>query len=1068
MPGQNTLFIILPIACLLAFSGFLSAQIEELGSPIITNYEPLQYQAHAQNWVAIQDRRGVMYFGNTAGILQFDGQQWNLIPVRDNAITRALACGPDGTIYYGSLGDFGYLETSSSGKTVAISLADSIPPNDRKFNDVWQALSNRDGIYFLSQEKVFRLIGGKVHPIAAKSTTAWGCLLGDTLFFTDRERGVCMLEGDEVVPFPALSKVFDKTRITMAPFGSHELLVGRVSGDFLRIDLSFFWDKSNQRYDVSRPAPKDVVNAFPSELAPFLPADRGYLYKLFPLDAQTFAISTIKGGIVVFDRSGNVTRVINANRGLLDNTVTGLFVDRAGDLWALSNSGISHIEFRPVQSYFGARNGIQGVPISACTHKGRMYIGTYQNTFVSAPYRFSVEDDKLAFTELKNGPNEAWQFLEAEGDLLVASSLGLQKVEGEEAFRIPGPPANAYCLGRSRRWPGHIFVGLVGGLEVYRRKTSGWEWLGRVAGVDENVRSLSEDGNGDLWAGTDAKGLLCLHFAGRDPVKAIVHRFGPDQGLPGFHDERASCHGSTVYVVSPEGLYSAAVPTGDAASPGGIRFALDASLGRSFLDPARTVDSMVFDQEGGCFFSTSQGICRISPTANGRYRIETRPFCGAPKANNAIGLFPDGSLWIPGKTLFRVNPKAHKDYDVPFAVLVTRVTVNSKRSVFEGNHGRPGLAFATRRTVFVSDQSAQDVPEIPFRENALAFEFSATVFAKPGTTQFQFLLEGFEKEWSEWSERTGKEYTNLPEGKYRFRVRARDVYGTLGQEAAFSLRILPPWYRTWWAYVLWVLSGAALLAGVVHFYTLKLRRQKAHLERIVAERTQQLRDASLTDPLTGLRNRRFIMDVLKSDISAYIGHRKHALKASDSRDPSAENKVFGLFVLDIDFFKKVNDTYGHDAGDRVLKQFADILTSSVRTDDVVMRTGGEEFLVVLKKTRPEYLPVFASKVLSKVASAPFDLGNGTILRKTCSIGFVSFPVYPKQPDLLTFEQSMMVADLGMYVAKQQGRNQGVCLAEGRHAPDNEENLQKMATTLEFALEEGYLQVGACVPGPKAD
>ncbi|MDD8013905.1 MAG: hypothetical protein PHX05_10540, partial [Acidobacteriota bacterium] len=78
------------------------------------------------------------------------------------------------------------------------------------------------------------------------------------------------------------------------------------------------------------------------------------------------------------------------------------------------------------------------------------------------------------------------------------------------------------------------------------------------------------------------------------------------------------------------------------------------------------------------------------------------------------------------------------------------------------------------------------------------------------------------------------------------------------------------------------------------------------------------------------------------------------------------------------------------------------------------------------------------------------------------------PIYPKQPDLLSFEQSMMAADLGMYVAKKQGRNQGVCLAEGRHVPDNEENLQKTVTSLDFALAEGYLRVLTAVPGPQSD
>ena len=156
---------------------------------------------------------------------------------------------------------------------------------------------------------------------------------------------------------------------------------------------------------------------------------------------------------------------------------------------------------------------------------------------------------------------------------------------------------------------------------------------------------------------------------------------------------------------------------------------------------------------------------------------------------------------------------------------------------------------------------------------------------------------------------------------------------------------------------------------------------------------------------------------MQKDIAAFVKHKHYLLKAKNQRGTIVENAVFGLFLMDIDFFKRVNDAHGHDAGDRVLKQFAALLTDSVRQDDVVLRVGGEEFLVILKKIIPEYLPVFAAKILEKVAAASFDIGGGLTIRKTCSIGYTSFPFYKEQPGLLTFEQSTMVADLGLFHAR---------------------------------------------------
>ncbi|MBU4268743.1 MAG: PAS domain S-box protein, partial [Acidobacteria bacterium] len=830
----------------------MPGQVPELGAPNISNYETEQFGAHRQNWTAVQDRRGVMYFGNTNGILEFDGQRWQFIPVLENAVTRALTCGPDGTIYYGSIGDFGYLAVSPSGKVSAVSLKEAIPQADRAFNDVWQAFSSRHGVYFLTRSKIFRLVNGEVHSIQGKFASSQACLLNETLFYADMDKGLCMLDGDQAVPIPQLGGVYNGNYITLALFGRHEMLVGRMSGDFLRIDLSAFWDEASQRYDVTRQAPKDIVKTFPSELDDFIKESNGFLYKLIPIDSAAFAISTIKGGIVTFNRAGKIIQVINIKNGLLDNSVTDLFMDRPHNLWAATNSGISHIELSVPQSFFGAQNNINGVSISASFHGGRLYVGTYQGMLVREPYRFALQNDKQVFRTLKDSPTQVWQFLEVDGDLMAATAKGLFRIQGEEAIKVQGSVSYAYSLATSKSWPNHLFVGLREGIEVFKHKTgpglkgaARWEFLGRMEDVKDNIRAIAEDTNGDLWAGTEAKGLLRIHFSGDKPSQAAIHRFGPEQGLPGLSGLRAMSRDTTLFVVSPKGLFRTTIAKGDIQAPEQIRFIPDTILGKSFLNPPVALNIMIFDQKGSAFFSTSDGVFWAIPQNDGHYRMEIRPFRGIPAPEDSMYLHSDGRLWLPGKELYRVDLNAPKDYDQPFNVLVRKVVAKSKRLVFEGTHGRPGSAFGEQRTVFEGGQDPLETPELPFHENALSFEFSAAFYEKPGTTQFQYLLEGFDRGWSEWTDKTSKEYTNLPEGRYSFRVRAKNLYGTMGHEAVYSLRILPPWYRTWWAYILWIIGGGAALVGIIYLYTLKLRRQKDHLKNIVAERTKELEKLSI-------------------------------------------------------------------------------------------------------------------------------------------------------------------------------------------------------------------------------
>lgn len=490
-----------------------------------------------------------------------------------------------------------------------------------------------------------------------------------------------------------------------------------------------------------------------------------------------------------------------------------------------------------------------------------------------------------------------------------------------------------------------------------------------------------------------------------------------------------------------------------------IVFSPDLTIGKSFQNPPTAVQDMIADGQGGFIIAAEDGVTAVTLDKDGQPKTSTYAFRGVDSPDGVFYRHPEGGFWLPGKGLFRVDPWSDKNYQQSFETLIRKVMTNNKQALFEGAYGENGKSVEAQATVFLLHQNKKYTPELKYVQNALSFEFAASFFEKPGTTLFQYKLEGFDKEWSNWDYVVSKEYTNIPEGKYTFRVRSKNLYGTMGQDASHAFKILPPWYRTIWAYLIWITLFCAGLVGLIQFYTFRLKREKIHLEEMVAERTQQLRDATLTDPLTGLRNRRFISEVLQSDIAAFVGYKNYLIESEINREGMTGKEVFGLFLLDMDHFKHVNDTYGHDAGDQLLKQFAHILLSSVREDDVVIRLGGEEFLVVLKKTNPDFIHDFAQKLLKKVAATDFNLGEGAIIRKTCSIGYTTFPIYHQHPDLVSFDQGVMIADMAMYHAKHQGRNQAIFLREGEKIPKTEEGVQKVVTSMEFALNGEYLVIG---------
>lgn len=181
------------------------------------------------------------------------------------------------------------------------------------------------------------------------------------------------------------------------------------------------------------------------------------------------------------------------------------------------------------------------------------------------------------------------------------------------------------------------------------------------------------------------------------------------------------------------------------------------------------------------------------------------------------------------------------------------------------------------------------------------------------------------------------------------------------------------------------------------------------------------RELALRDSLTKLHNRHFLNEFMGSEAAQSL----RAWRVEDGRRSSLV-----LLLLDLDHFKSVNDRHGHDAGDTVLCQFSDLLRETARKPDLIVRWGGEEFLVVARDT-VRVLPIaLAERIRMKVASHPFLLPDGSTLRMTCSIGFALFPFLPQAPEAMAWEDAVGLADAALYLAKAEGRNRWTGLEAG--------------------------------------
>jgi diguanylate cyclase (GGDEF)-like protein len=200
------------------------------------------------------------------------------------------------------------------------------------------------------------------------------------------------------------------------------------------------------------------------------------------------------------------------------------------------------------------------------------------------------------------------------------------------------------------------------------------------------------------------------------------------------------------------------------------------------------------------------------------------------------------------------------------------------------------------------------------------------------------------------------------------------------------------------------------------------------------QKNRELEEISLTDPLTMTRNRRYFYETISTDIAQAL--RSH-LKTINP-DVAAGPKHELIFILvDIDRFKRVNDEFGHAAGDRLLQEVAKRIASVMRRSDDLVRWGGEEFLLVCRTTDRDNASMLCGRVLEAIRELPFDVGNGVQVHKTCSIGWAPFPWLLDDVGLLSIDNVIELADKGLYLAKREGRNRSFGMVPAANLNDRE-------------------------------
>ncbi|WP_229215627.1 diguanylate cyclase [Duganella sp. CY15W] len=419
---------------------------------------------------------------------------------------------------------------------------------------------------------------------------------------------------------------------------------------------------------------------------------------------------------------------------------------------------------------------------------------------------------------------------------------------------------------------------------------------------------------------------------------------------------------------------------------------------------AAKILSIEHDNDGKIWCSTIAGLYRLDPD-NGKITLFTASD-GLTEGFtvNSAAFGADGTLYFGGvHGMTAVVPGKVKTSSVPPQVAITDITVFNHSL----QNGQPAENVKAEGPV-----TAPTALTLSSQASVFALEFAALHYTEPSGNRYSYQLQGFDRDWVETdaAHRTAS-YTNLNPGKYVFRVKAANHLGVWNEEpATLDITITPPFWQRWW-----FRSGfAALVVGtLVLAYKTRINRLTRHqteLEQTVAARTAELEESnrklaalSTTDGLTGVSNRRGFDLALEAEW----------------RRAARTGQTLALSMLDVDYFKKYNDHYGHLAGDAVLRTVADLITThGRRTSDIVARYGGEEFALLAAATDATDAFGVAEEICAELVRRQLPHEQSPFGIMTISIGVaVMVPTEDTSPQDLVH-----AADQALYRAKEKGRN----------------------------------------------
>ncbi len=775
-------------------TGIKIVNSQERGRYSIRNFDPKETGANAQTWSGIEDNNGILYFGSGTRISTYDGKNWFSIKLNNDAPPLSFCKNEKGTIFVGAVGEFGYLAPTKEGKLEYVSLKNFIPKKLRDFQNVWTCAYNKGYVYFSTDQGIYSWNGKEIKYIE-KSVFFTLNKIDDKIIVNIKDEGLYYLDKSQLKPLkngayfkgiPIVGGVaLNKKEILFLSGKDAVVIYNEKTGEITSKNYNF------QTHNES------LINAI--------------VYSVERTVNNKIAIGTINNGLFLFDLKGNLTNQITVEQGLLNNAVNKVFNDRMGNAWLCTDKGVSRVEINSGIKNWSMNEGIEGTVEDVLVYNGTPYVAT------STAIKYL---ENGVFVPIKGVASETWKLYLHQGKIYAGNSFGLMEINPQTKSATMLKNYNTAWIITSNR--NQLVIGTSNGIFEYSPATKLSKQLFESASP---IRSIEIEENGNIWFATDNKGIGYLTPQG----KTII--FEKKNGLKNPSNNQIFKIKNKLYIATKEGLYR----TNEKRDH--LLKACD--LGDFMCQDKIGVWRLKDNGKNKLYTSTyGDATARFSIIDLQTKKRDTLDLKRLPKMHIFSFIDDNDKLWMGTPDgLYMYSKKEINTNKFVDRTLIRRIIVGKDSVLFEGNYkGEKQDGIVT----IGAFQTKELEPKIDYAFNEMNFIFTSPYYSNEDKTQYQYKLDGFDEEWSDWSKDNFKNYTNLFEGKYTFLVRSKNVLGQISEIGSYKFTIRPPWFRTYIAYFIYVLIIVGFVYVIIRMYTKKLREDNIKLEKIVDERTAEV------------------------------------------------------------------------------------------------------------------------------------------------------------------------------------------------------------------------------------